>query len=170
MAKLSRNQKIGIGIAATLAAAGATAAVVLVQRRVQAKRTEPFCLPRPDGTQMQYDPVSGQCQPVGGGGMQGGAQGGSSTSGLQQAKRRFCINAEALSLEQNGLLIDEVFIPIYQDIGVQPPLAEQQALWNIVADRAVAENCPSPPREATVLAARSLSYGAWLKWIGASGQ
>ena len=136
---LSRNKKIGLALVSVAAVGGATALFVTMRRK--------------------------KAPELGDGG-DGGTQGGTGTVNLvNRAKRRLCINPNALTYDQRQLLRDAVFIPLIN--ALPNPAAIGSA--EIAADQALKDLCPPPRRPGVVEAVNQLAQQAWEVVIGFSG-
>jgi len=134
---LSRNQKLGIILLAVASVGGATAVTIGLRRR---KKGE---LPQGGDTQG----VPGLPNP------------------LNRAKRRLCINPNALTAEQRNLLQQQVFFPL---IAAQAN-PEAVGTAEVVAAQVLAQLCPAPRRPGVVDVVNQLAQQSWQTFVGFAG-
>jgi hypothetical protein len=161
--KLSRNKKIGIALVSVAAVGGVTAAVIAMRRKP--KRTQPFCPPGVNGQPMLWNDATQQCEPVGGGQGGSGPSGEDRSSAFNRAKRRFCINPQALSLEQRMLLQEQVFVPLL--MSMDNPNNYENVV--VIAAAALDQLCNRPYRATTSAMASELAQRTWENYTGGGG-
>ncbi len=158
--KLSRGQKVGIALVSVAAVGGVTALVVMMRRKP--KRDTPFCGMQ-NGQPMLWNDETQQCEPASGG--QGSGGGVSGVAGLLRARRRFCINPNALTLEQRVLLQEQIFLPILESLPSPGALGAATTL----AAAALQELCPGAAQAATRQMAATLAQATWENYVGFKG-
>lgn len=161
--KLSRGKKIGIALVSVAAVGGVTAAVIALRRRGQ--REIPSC-PPVNGQPMMWNAETQQCEPlVVVGTVQGGSGPGGAALLLARAKRRMCLNPNALTFDQMMLLQQEVFTPLI----AASPSPEAIGTAESVAEQALEQLCTGPVAPAVRQMATTLAQRAWENYVGFGG-
>lgn len=136
---LSRNQKIGIGLAAVGAVGGTTALVIAMRRRKATGQLQGSMGPPGPPKVVPWLELS-------------------------RAKRRFCLHADQLTLEQRVLLMDTYFTP---KIAASDPALPIDVIKQSVAVSVISEICNvSEPNSATRAMALDLASSAYDNYVG----
>jgi hypothetical protein len=91
---------------------------------------------------------------------------------LVAARRRLCLNPDALTADQREILLERVFAPLVLQytagLPAQPGPDQVEVALNAAAVAGINQTC-THVTTGTLEVARSLAHGAWLQQTGQSG-